>query len=183
MKIRRPHIIFFKNNKCISMIIKTVLFCSLFFLNAYVLYAQQANPTVAVVNLHVPGDRHGTFYASSVNRSEEMVGAITTSLVQSRRFRVIERSRIDQIIREQGFQRSELSDDQVIRIGRLLGVQKIVTGEFPNFTATSVAGGTISIRLIDVETGFIEAAASQSVRQFQESFVNTAIQLVQDLLR
>jgi TolB-like protein len=170
-----------KQQTKVKLMIQIFLFCYLFLLNTFFSFAQQTNPSVAVVNLHVPRNIVDAGYRTNLDRSETMVGTITTALVQSRRFRVIERSRIDQIIREQGFQRSELSDTQVIRIGRLLGVQKIVTGEFPNIT-TGGYSGIVNIRLVDVESGTIEAAASRSIHSSSD-FLTVANNLVEDLLK
>ena len=141
------------------------LFVLAFFSNSISANAQETKPTIAAVNLHVPSNAATTHmgiwdYEQNLNRAEEMLGIITTEIVNSKKFRVIERSRIDQIIREQGFQKSQLSDSQVIRIGKLLGVNKILTGEFPG---TGYGDGTVSVRIINVQSGEIEAAASVTI--------------------
>jgi len=144
--------------------VTSIFFYFLFFINVFSLHSQE-KPRVAIVNLHVPRNLNtslnptlnpadDSLYQTSLGSTEVMVGILTTFVVNSKKFRVVERSRIDQIIREQGFQKSQLSEAQVIRIGRILGVHKIITGEFDIYT--------LNIRLIDVETGDIEAAVSIS---------------------
>jgi len=160
------------------------LFVLAFFSNTIFANAQETKPTIALVNLHVPNNATGYSaryeYEQCLNNAEEMLGALTTALVNSRKFRVIERSRIDQIIREQGFQKSQLSDTQVIRIGRILGVNKIITGEFP---FRSVDQGTVSIRIIDVQSGEIEAAESVRISVYMQIwYIDYAKKLIDELL-
>ena len=146
----------------------------LFLVNAFSLFSQETRASVAIVDLHVSRNvlDRGSLYAN-ISRAESMVGILTTELVNSRRFRVIERSRIDQIIREQGFQRTQLSEAQVVRVGRILGVNYIITGEVSHI---------INIRLINVETGEIVAAASDLFGG-RRSSIDIGRALINDLLR
>ena len=81
--------------------------------------------------------------------ARELTSILTTELVKTNRFRVVERAKIQEILDEQGFQDSQAASAQAVKIGRLLGIRKIITGEY---------GATTTIRFIDVETGDIEAA-------------------------
>jgi hypothetical protein len=160
------------------------LFVLAFFSNSISANAQETKPTIALVNLHVPNNATGYSakyeYETCLNNAEEMLGALTTALVNSRKYRVIERSRIDQIIQEQGFQKLQLSDSQVIRIGRILGVKKIITGEFPFRSADH---GTVSIRIIDVQSGEIEAASSVRISVYMLNwYIDYAKKLIDELL-
>jgi hypothetical protein len=82
--------------------------------------------------------------------AKEITSLLTTELVNTNRFRVVERARIQEIIDEQGFQETQAVSAQAVKIGRLLGIHKIITGEYSDSHTT--------IRFIDVETGDIETA-------------------------
>jgi len=84
---------------------------------------------------------------------------IRAELVGTGRFTVVERERMNEILSEQGFQQSELcaTDDCVVEVGRLVGVDGIVSGTFGKIGETY----TVTARLIDVETGEIVSRASE----------------------
>jgi hypothetical protein len=84
------------------------------------------------------------------SRANELTSVLTTELVKTNRFRVVERARIQEILDEQGFQDTQAASAQAVKIGKLLGIHKIITGEY--------SGDRTTIRFIDVETGDIEAA-------------------------
>ena len=74
-------------------------------------------------------------------------------LVRTRYFTVIEREMMNEIIKEQGFQQSGCATDEcMVQIGRLIGVEKILGGNI------SKVGNIYSVtsRIISVETGEIE---------------------------
>ncbi len=104
---------------------------------------------------------------------------IVGKLVEGGTYRVIERSRIDQILKEQDLGASgRVDSDTAARIGKLLGVEAVLTGSITQFnvekreaggggffgiggsTKTSNAVVQISARLIDTETGEIIATAN-----------------------
>lgn len=64
-------------------------------------------------------------------------------------YTMVERAQIDKVISEQGFQHSDLTDAQAVRVGRLLNVSKVVLGKI------SMLGGQyqVDVRVVDVELG------------------------------
>ncbi len=64
-------------------------------------------------------------------------------------YTAVERAQIDKIISEQGFQHSNLTDDQAVAVGRILNVSKVVVGK------VSMLGGQyqVDVRVVDVQTG------------------------------
>ena len=68
-------------------------------------------------------------------------------------YTMVERTQIDKIIEEQGFQRSTLTERQMVRIGELLNVSKIVVGD------VNVLMGyyNVDARVINVESGTVAA--------------------------
>ena len=75
-------------------------------------------------------------------------------------YTVIERSRIDEVLKEQGFQQMGCTTSEcAVEVGMLLGVQKMVTGTIGRLGSLY----TISARLVDVESGTIEGQVSKDV--------------------
>lgn len=74
---------------------------------------------------------------------------LTNRLVQSGRYVVVERSRIDEILREQNFGQSGRVDaSTAAEIGRILGVELVVIGSITRFnTGDSETGGSGCIRV------------------------------------
>ena len=123
-----------------------ICFCLLFF-GTFSICAQDTKLRVAILDVYCTQD-----YSSSISAALEITSNLTTELVNTNKYRVVERSRIVQVLREQGFQSNQDVSARAVELGQLLGVRKIITGEF------SGANHTTSIRLIDVESGDIEAA-------------------------
>ena len=81
-------------------------------------------------------------------------------LFNTGKFKVIERELMDEILNEQGFQLSDCSSDEcIVEIGRVIGVQNIIGGQVGKFGELY----TISSRLIDVETGEILRTATEDM--------------------
>jgi len=77
-------------------------------------------------------------------------------LVQTGRFRVMERERMQDILKEQGFQQSGcFATECVIQVGQLIGVQRMVAGSVGKIEDIY----TLNIRLINVETGEVVRTA------------------------
>lgn len=86
---------------------------------------------------------------------------ISSALVNTGRFIIIERSMIDKIIKEQSFQNSDMADNsQATEIGKLAGANKII------LSAVSMVGGRnmLSIKMIDVTTASIESQKAKIVQ-------------------
>ena len=78
---------------------------------------------------------------------------LRAELFNTKYFKVIEREMMEQIIEEQGFQQSGCSTDEcMVEVGKLIGVEKIVGGSI------SQVGNVFSVsaRIVNVETGEIE---------------------------
>ena len=91
------------------------------------------------------------------NISDGEVNALTdrlrVELFKTKHFKVIEREMMQEVLKEQGFQQSGCTTDKcMVRIGRLVGVEKIIGGSI------SKVGNVYSVssRIVNVETGEIE---------------------------
>jgi TolB-like protein len=113
----------------------TIVF-SFLFLSVY------ARINMAVVDFEAKG-------ISEVNVSilSERLGI---ELFKTDQFNIIERQQMDEILKEQGFQQTGcFSNECVVEIGKLVGVEQIVTGSVSKFENIY----SISARVIDVQTG------------------------------
>jgi hypothetical protein len=79
-------------------------------------------------------------------------------LFKTGRFDVIERERMEAILTEQGVQQQEcMATDCAVEMGQLIGVEQMVAGTVGRIGDVH----TISVRLINVETGRMESIAVQ----------------------
>jgi len=87
--------------------------------------------------------------------------ALAENILKSGQFRVLDRKNIDTILKEQGFQLSDCTSSEcIVRVGQLLGVTKIVTGNVSKVGDLFV----ISVMMTNVETGEVETMESSRCR-------------------
>lgn len=81
------------------------------------------------------------------------ISAIFITYFQPAGYTMVERSQIDKAIEEQRFQRSSMTESQMVRIGQILNVSKIVVGD------VNIVMGQYNVdaRVINVETGTVTA--------------------------
>jgi hypothetical protein len=97
---------------------------------------------LAIVGITAENPAEAAFY----------VNDLTTQLVNSRRFTVLDRSDIDKVLAEQDFQKSGLVDDHAyVSIGKFIGATVVITGEI---TGTGQQKRLV-IKAIDVLTSEI----------------------------
>jgi curli biogenesis system outer membrane secretion channel CsgG len=79
--------------------------------------------------------------------------AMVTALVESGMFSVIERQKLEMIMQEQGLgQSGAVTAQSAAKIGKLLGVQLIITGSVTEFGKEETGGGLLGVIGADVET-------------------------------
>lgn len=83
---------------------------------------------------------------------------LATYMISPQKFTLVERTQIYQVIEEQGFQRSALTQSQMVKIGQLLNVQKIIVGDI------NVVNGqyNVDVRVLDVQTATVEVTAGET---------------------
>ena len=81
------------------------------------------------------------------------ISAIFITYFRPSGYTMVERTQIDRVIEEQGFQRSRLTENQMVRIGQILNVSKIVVGD------VNVVMGqyNVDVRVLNVQSGTIAA--------------------------
>ena len=95
---------------------------------------------------------------NDIEVAEFIIGEIPYLLVEARKFKVVDRSSLDKVRAEQGFQISgDVDDNTAISIGKMAGASIVITG------SVSGSGATRRLRLqaLDVQTVEILASASE----------------------
>lgn len=104
--------------------------------------------TLAVMDLTTTG----------ISKSEGAIltDALLSYLVNTNYYEIVERSKRDEILKEQGFAQSGACNETacLIEAGKYLSVQKMVGGSVGKFGET----WTVNVRLLDVKTGKVEKA-------------------------
>lgn len=128
---------------------------------------------IAVVEFEDKSD-HGRWHWTGPNPGSGMSDMLTTTLVQSGKFRVIEREQLQHVLKEQDFgQSGRVTEQTAPQLGKLLGVSAVVYGSVSAFgymasdTGGSIPGKiggafskttarvSIDVRMIDTNTGEI----------------------------
>ena len=109
--------------------------------------------SIAVLNLDA--------YGISTNDALALTNRLTTELFKSNYFNVVERAKMEEILKEQGFQLSGCTTSEcLVEAGKVLNVELMLGGsvsKLDNYYA-------IELRVIDVETGGILSVASVDIQ-------------------
>ncbi len=107
----------------------------------------------------------------SIKTSKVVSNMLRTELINIGSFTVIERSQMDKLLKEQGFQQTGCTDQEcAVQLGRLMSAKKILIGEIGTLGNEII----ISVRIVDVEKGIAEYAAmekSHSVNQLDQAVI------------
>ena len=116
--------------------------------------------TIAVIELSAIDNRiKVSLHAKAL--TSNLMTQLPNKRILNYRFYVVERSSVDKIIRELGLQTPKEVNACAIEIGKLLGVDKIITGEY--------AHKTVNIRLVDVKSEIIEKAITIKGKNSQKT--------------
>lgn len=125
-------------------------------------------PMVAVLPLDARGltSEEGTVMT-------EMLGS---ELLQTGAFRVMERSQMDKILAEQGFQKSGACDNSqcAVEMGQLLGIERMVVGSIGKVGRTFL----VSVRMVNVGTGEILKSVSRTTTGDVEDILTRMLPIV-----
>jgi len=113
--------------------------------------AKEAKPVLAVLDFELSG--------VSAQESVIFVDSITSYVVETQRYRVIDRSQRKNLLKEIEFANSDCTDEGcLIRIGKMLSANNIIVGSLGKIASRYL----LTIRLLNVETG--EAVQSVTER-------------------
>ena len=135
-----------------------IVLISLIFVFPYFAYAQETKPSIAVIDLNYDLEDPSKFEWAEYDYTN--TGYLIAALVQTNKYTVIERARVRQVIEELGLESTQNASERASEIGNLLGVQKIITGKVLTTNNGRTMVSTVSVSLVDIETGTIEAIAS-----------------------
>ena len=107
------------------------------------------------------------------------LSSIFVTYFHPQNYTIVERSQIDRIIDEQNFQRSSLTEQQMVRIGEILNLSKVVVGDINIIMGEY----NVDVRVINVESGTIAATEGTAFNQgsYREGMKNLAINLANKL--
>ena len=122
-------------------------------------------PRIAVLEFKNKADNQWWYHGGATAAQDVFV----TELVKSGKFRVVEREQLEALMKEKGLTLSgDVDPKTAIRVGKLLGVNYLLTGAVTEYGNTHVEGGgggvfagkkkfvaALNARLIDTSTGEI----------------------------
>jgi hypothetical protein len=86
------------------------------------------------------------------------VAGIVTTLLLDLDITMVERTELDEVIKEQVVQLQHADDDEVLKVGKLVGAQAIVVGEvqqWERIEGDQISRVSLALRMIDVESGLV----------------------------
>lgn len=127
--------------------------------------AQAKSPTAAVFPLSSRG-----IDSNSTRILEE---ALANGLIKSGKLRLLERSQIATVLKEQGFQKSGACDGEqcAVQMGKLLGIEQGVVGSIGLLGKTWV----LNTRVIDIRTGEVLKTSQRSTTGAIDKALVTAV--------
>lgn len=94
----------------------------------------------------------------SANLGHTISDLMRAEMVKTGYFIVVERSQIDKILKEQGFQQTGCTDNEcAVELGKILSARKILVGEVSRLGSSIL----ITVRIVDVEKGVAEFAETE----------------------
>lgn|GEM_PF-4824780 len=127
----------------------------------------------------------------NANEVEGLSDMLINTLYESGKFSIVERSQINQVLKEQKFQASELTYKQVAQVGRILGVESVLVGtvnflaEHKNLDGSVTGEYNVDVRAVDVESGEVvttAGAAKSSSSTYRSMMEKIGRQLAANLM-
>ncbi len=96
--------------------------------------------------------------AAGARGSGSRVTGIVTTLMLDLDIHMVERAKLDEVLKEQVIQLTHADDANVLKVGRLVGAQAIIVGEVQQWERRPqdrMHSVSLALRMIDVETGLL----------------------------
>ena len=143
----------------------------LIFLLPISIFSQKSDNHIAVMELDAVG--------LSQNEAKIITARLRTDLFNSGKFTVLERDKMNEILDEQGFQLSGCTTNEcIVEVGKLLGVRHMIAGDIGKIGSMF----TITIRMIDIQTGKILKTATEDCECKIEKVLTTSVKNVAQIL-
>lgn len=97
--------------------------------------------------------------AAGVQGTGSRVAGIVTTLMLDLDVHMVERAKLDEVLKEQVIQLTHADDANVLKVGKLLGAQAIIVGEVQQWerrVQERTHSVSLALRMIDVETGVLQ---------------------------
>ena len=105
----------------------------------------------------------------SSQEARTLTNRLNSMLVKTNAFIVLERGKMDEILKEQGFQQLGCTTNEcAVEVGKMLNVQKIINGFIGKIGSTY----TIDITLLDIQTAQIERSFIQDFKGEIDGLLN-----------
>lgn len=143
----------------------SLLLMAFFLLSSCIVFAQEEKLTAAVLDLEA---REGV----SQNVVLMLSDYLRIQLFTTQRFTIVTRENMETILKEQQFQLSGCTSQEcIVQVGQLLGVQKMFTGSLGKIGATYL----ITLKMIDVQSGKLEGVGTEQCPKCEEDALINAI--------
>jgi TolB-like protein len=104
---------------------------------------------------------------------------LRTELFQTKQFKIIEREMVNTILDEQGFQQSGcVSDECIVEIGRIVGVEQIVGGSISKIAEMY----SVTAKIVSVETGEVLQIATYDCECPIDNLLRSGMRIVAEKL-
>ncbi len=127
--------------------------------------------------VQVTSERRPVIFVESIKNktrehidTEAITDTISTKLIQSGKFRFVDRTKVDAVLKELQYQASGIVDDSTrAQFGRQIGAEYMLYGNFTSIE--KLAGRTkdlyykFTLKLMNVETGIIEWQDEKEIRK------------------
>lgn len=126
----------------------------------------------------------------NANEVEGLSDMLINTLFETKKFDIVERTQLNEVLKEQKLQ-GELTVQQCVRIGRILGVESVLIGtvnflaEHKNYDGSVSGEYNVDIRAVDVESGQIvttAGAAKSSGSTYRAMMEKIGRQLAENLM-
>lgn len=130
--------------------------------------APEKIPTLAVNNL----EAHGLTESEALTLSD----VFRSRLMETKKFKVMERSEMETILKEQAFQQSGVCTEEacIVEMGQLLGIEQIIAGSIGKVGKAY----SINVRIISVRSGEIIKSVTHSYTGPIENLLTTEMTVV-----
>ncbi len=135
------------------------------FIYSQVVFGQQQN--VAVINFEALG--------LSQVEGAALTDRFRSELFKTGKFTVLERDKMDEILVEQGLQQTGCTSSEcLVEMGKLLNVHQIFAGSVSQFGNIF----SVTVRLVDIQTGKIQDSNSQDFSSGKEKLLTDGMKAV-----
>ncbi|OGJ91390.1 MAG: hypothetical protein A2268_00095 [Candidatus Raymondbacteria bacterium RifOxyA12_full_50_37] len=110
------------------------------------------------------------------NEADVLTSKLRSELIATAGFTVLERDKMDEILKEQGFQQTGActQSECLVEMGQLLGVTHVIAGSLGKIGETY----SINVRLISVKTGAIVRDVSQTYKGSIDDVLTSQMNIV-----